>query len=79
MTSRPDPTNAERSRRFRQRRKGIEPPAPKLACPACGKIHTGARGLLCCRCWERKTPEGRAWNAERRRAAYQKKRAAAAS
>ena len=36
-----------------------------LACPSCPRYHTGARGMLCCRCWERLTPEGRAYKASR--------------
>jgi hypothetical protein len=36
-----------------------------LACPSCPRYHTGARGMLCCRCWERLTPEGRAYKARR--------------
>ena len=37
----------------------------KLACTACGRIHTGARGELCSRCWASTTPEGRADRAAR--------------
>jgi len=49
----PDPTGAERQRRYRERKAGRLPPAPKPTCAACGITHTGARGLLCSRCWER--------------------------
>lgn len=60
-----DPTNAERQQRWRDRQKGKVAPAPKLACVACGKTHTGARGVHCSRCWEKETPEGRAFKAAR--------------
>lgn len=66
----PDPTNAERQRRWRQRRAAELPPMP--ICPACERRHTGARGLLCCRCWERLTEEGKAWKRERVRKARAK-------
>lgn len=55
-----DPTRNARQQRWRDRKAGKLPPASRLACTACGKIHTGARGQLCCRCWEKLTPEGRA-------------------
>ena len=62
----PDPTAAERQRRYRERQVGNLAPAVKLTCLACGKRHTGARGLLvCARCWERLTPEGRLYKADR--------------
>ena len=61
----PDPTGAERARRYRERKAGRLPPAQRPACQACGILHTGARGLLCCRCWTRLTPEGRADRAAR--------------
>ena len=60
-----DPTNADRQRRYRERQAGRLPPAARPACPACGITHTGARGLLCSRCWERLTLEGRRFKAER--------------
>lgn len=60
-----DPTNAERQRRWRERQAGRLPPADRPVCPACGIVHTGARGPLCSRCWERLTPDGRAFKAER--------------
>lgn len=60
-----DPTNAERQQRWRDRLKGAIPPAPKLACVACGKSHTGARGVHCSRCWEKHTPEGREFKRQR--------------
>ena len=58
-------TNAERQRRWRERQAGRLPPVQRLTCPACGITHTGARGDLCSRCWERLTPEGRAYKADR--------------
>jgi hypothetical protein len=61
----PDPTGAERSRRYRERQAGRLPPTQRPACEACGITHTGAHGLLCSRCWERLTSEGRAAKAER--------------
>ena len=60
-----DPTNAERQRRWRERQAGRLPAAPRPTCPACGIQHTGARGALCSRCWERLTPEGRQFKADR--------------
>jgi len=61
----PDPTNADRQRRYRQRKAGRLPPPAKPTCPACGITHTGARGPLCSRCWERLDPSGRQFKAER--------------
>jgi hypothetical protein len=62
-----DPTAAERKRRFKLRQAGLLPPAVKIACtaPGCTTAHTGAHGLLCSRCWERFTSEGRADRAAR--------------
>jgi hypothetical protein len=60
-----DPTSAERSRRYRERKTGRLPPPVKPSCPACGITHTGARGPLCSRCWERLTEEGRQFKADR--------------
>jgi hypothetical protein len=37
----------------------------RVSCQACGKLHTGARGQLCSRCWQSLTPEGRADRAAR--------------
>lgn len=61
----PDPTNAARQRRWRDRQAGRLPPADRLTCTACGRAHTGARGVLCSRCWTALTPEGRADRAAR--------------
>jgi hypothetical protein len=61
----PDPTNAERQRRWRDRQAGRLAAAVRVSCQACGKLHTGARGLLCSRCWQSLTPEGRADRADR--------------
>ena len=58
-------TPAEKQKAYRERKAGRQPAAPKLECPACGKIHKGARGVLCSRCWERLTPEGKAYRVER--------------
>ena len=62
-----DPTAAARKRRLRARRAGLLPLAVKLACstPSCATIHDGRHGLLCSRCWERFTVEGRADRAAR--------------
>jgi hypothetical protein len=70
----PDPTGAERARRYRERKAGRLPPAERRICPACGITHTGARGMLCCKCWTRLTPEGRADRADRVRQAQKRKR-----
>ncbi len=72
----PDPTGAERSLRYRERLAGRLAPAVKLTCQACSQQHTGARGVFCSRCWERETPEGRRFKADRVARAYQKQRAA---
>ena len=61
----PDPTGAERARRYRARKAGKLPPVERPTCPACGITHTGARGVLCSRCWERLDPAGRAFKAAR--------------
>jgi hypothetical protein len=61
----PDPTGAERARRYRERQAGRLPPVQRPTCPACGIVHRCARGILCSRCWERLTEEGKAFNAER--------------
>jgi hypothetical protein len=56
----PDPTTAERSRRYRERLAGRLPPVQRPTCQTCGRTHTGVHGLLCSRCWQSLTPEGRA-------------------
>ena len=61
----PDPTGAERARRYRERKAGRLPAAEQPTCQACGIVHTGARGVLCSRCWQSLTPEGRADRADR--------------
>lgn len=66
-------TNKERQQRWRDRQKGILAPAQKLSCAACGKTHTGAKGVHCSRCWEKETPEGRAYKNERVKRARAKK------
>ena len=69
-----DPTNAVRQQRWRDRQKGAIPPASKVSCQACGKTHTGARGSHCSVCWEKHTPEGRAFKADRVRRARERKK-----
>ena len=61
----PDPTNAERQRRYRERQAGRLAPPQRLTCSACGRNHTGIHGVLCSRCWTALTPEGRADRAAR--------------
>ena len=68
----PDPTNAERQRRFRKRKTGQLPPAQRVPCGNCPRLHSGAHGLLCCRCWERLTPDGRLAKAEQVRRSRRK-------
>jgi hypothetical protein len=70
----PDPTNADRQRRYRERQAGRLPPAERPTCPACSIAHTGARGLLCSRCWERLTEEGRQFKRDRVAKARARKR-----
>jgi hypothetical protein len=59
----PDPTGAERARRYRERQAGRLPPPEVLICAACGNGRSGRYGALCLSCWKRLTPEGRAANA----------------
>ena len=61
----PDPTNAERQRRWRERQAERLSPVVRVPCKACPTVHTGAHGELCSRCWERLTVEGRAAKALR--------------
>jgi hypothetical protein len=61
----PDPTNAERQRRWRERQAGRLPPAERPICPACSITHMGARGVFCSRCWERLDPAGRQFKRDR--------------
>ena len=61
----PDPTAAARARRYRERKAGRLAPVERPTCQACGITHTGARGVLCSRCWQSLTPEGRADRAAR--------------
>jgi hypothetical protein len=56
----PDPTNAERQRRYRERQAGRLPAPQKLTCAACNGGSSGRYGSICQRCWLRLTPEGRA-------------------
>jgi hypothetical protein len=60
-----DPTNSDRQQRWRDRQAGRLAAAVRVSCQACGKLHTGARGALCSRCWQSLTPEGRADRAAR--------------
>jgi len=69
-----DPTNAARQRRWRERQAGRLAPAVRVPCEACGISHTGAHGLLCSRCWERLTVEGRAAKALRVRKSRARRR-----
>jgi len=75
----PDPTNADRQRRWRERQHAgafWKPPV----CAACGRNTTGGNtsqpihGQLCRRCWERLTPEGRAAKSERVRKSRARKK-----
>lgn len=69
-----DPTRNARQQRWRDRQAGKLPPAPRVVCIACGKIHTGAKGAHCSRCWQSLTPEGRLDRAARVRKARTAKR-----
>ena len=71
----PDPTGAERSRRYRERQAGRLPPAVRVPCKACPTVHTGTHGDLCSRRWERLTVEGRAAKALRVRQSRARRRA----
>jgi len=70
----PDPTNAARQRRYRERQAGRLPLPAKPICPSCGIVHTGARGPLCSRCWERLDPAGRQFKRDRVAKARARKR-----
>jgi hypothetical protein len=70
----PDPTAALRSRRYRERQAGRLPPVMRPTCQACPRTHTGAHGLLCCRCWTSLTVEGRADRAARVKKSKRRKR-----
>jgi predicted amidophosphoribosyltransferase len=69
----PDPRNAEYQRTWRERQAGRLPPVQRPVCPACGITHTGSRGVLCSRCWERLTEEGKEFRRERVRKARRKR------
>ena len=60
----PDPRGPLWNWRYRERKAGRLPPPP--ICSSCGRRHSQARNpSICCRCWERLTPEGRAYKAKR--------------
>jgi hypothetical protein len=61
----PDPTAADRQRRWRERQAERLPPVVRIPCQACPTLRTGVHGDLCQRCWLKLTPEGRADVAER--------------
>lgn len=67
----PDPTNADRQRRWRDRQAGRSAPAQRLPCASCTTIHTGIHGTLCRKCWL-KTQPGKEWQ-RLRMAAYRKR------
>ena len=56
----PDPTNAERQRRYRERRRAGQ----QVPVCSCGKQALGQHAPLCSRCWLQ-TAEGRAFERER--------------
>jgi predicted amidophosphoribosyltransferase len=68
-----DPTAADRMRRWRQRQQAGTPWQP-LVCAACPRNSSGKHGPLCCRCWERLTPEGRKVRAKRLRESRARRR-----
>jgi hypothetical protein len=59
-----NPRNAEYQRTWRERQAGRLPPVQRQVCTACPRLHTGAHGTLCWRCWRRLTPEGRRYVAD---------------
>ena len=71
----PDPTAAERSRRYRERKAGRLAPVQPLICAACSNGRSGRYGPLCLSCWERLTLEGRAAKADRVRRSRARQRA----
>lgn len=70
----PDPTGADRQRRWRDRQAGRLPSVDRPSCAACGRVHTGIRGVLCSRCWRALTPEGKADRVERVRRAQARRK-----
>ena len=67
--------NAEYQRRWRERQAGrMSPPTPPVC--ACGRNHRGVHGVLCSRCWQKLTPEGRADRAARVARSRQRQRLA---
>ena len=70
----PDPTNAARQRRWRERQAERLPPVVRVPCQTCPTMHTGKYELLCSRCWERLTVEGRAAKALRVRRSRARRR-----
>ena len=67
-----DPTAAERQQRRRDRIARRLPPAIKIPCDHCPRLHTGVHGTLCVWCW-RRTPDGKAHTARRVAATYKRK------
>lgn len=62
-------TSLEKVTRFRLRQRGLLPDLPD--CPLCGRrVRSGRYGGICSRCWKR-TPEGKAADAARKRRARQ--------
>jgi hypothetical protein len=67
-------TPRDRTARSRARATGKAQPCPQ--CPKCGRLVWSQRTLpLCSRCW-RRSPEGKAADAERQRRRYAAKRKA---
>ena len=70
----PDPTAADRQRRWRERQAERLPPAVRIPCQGCSALHTGKYDPWCQRCWLKLTPEGRVNVAERVRRSRARKR-----
>jgi hypothetical protein len=72
--SMPDPTGADRQRRYRARQAGLLPPAELRPCACCPRQHTGTHGDHCWECWRLHTEAGRADRAARVTRSRQRRR-----
>lgn len=63
----PDPTAADRQRRYRARKAGLLPPVERRPCTTCPRLHSGAHGKHCWECWEKHSPVGRLARGQRKR------------